>query len=162
SSIAVGRAGTSRRPSCLGCCDDPLGRAPMRWGRLLVENHRGAPGPPVLGIALGIDAVVWTLVVATITDVGSAGWGALGGLLLVFGAGLIDDLVPAGPRGLRDHLRSAASGHPTRGVVKILVIGGSAVVVIPLQPPRPTSVEVLGIVILAACANLWNGLDVVP
>ena len=134
----------------------------MRWGRLLVENHRGALVPRVLGIALAIDAVVWTVVVATFADVGAAGWGALAGLLLVFGVGLVDDLVPAGPRGIRDHLRSAASGHPTTGLVKILVIGGSAVVVIALQPPRPTSVQVLGIVLLAACANVWNGLDVVP
>jgi UDP-N-acetylmuramyl pentapeptide phosphotransferase/UDP-N-acetylglucosamine-1-phosphate transferase len=134
----------------------------VRWGRLLVENHRGALVPRVLGIALAIDAVVWTVVVATFADVGAAGWGALAGLLLVFGVGLVDDLVPAGPRGIRDHLRSAASGHPTTGLVKILVIGGSAVVVIALQPPRPTSVQVLGIVLLAACANVWNGLDVVP
>jgi len=83
----------------------------VRWGRLLVENHRGALVPRVLGIALAIDAVVWTVVVATFADVGAAGWGALGGLLLVFCAGLIDDLVPAGPRGLRDHLRSAAAGR---------------------------------------------------
>jgi len=82
----------------------------MRWRRLLVENHRGVPVPRVLGIALAIDAVVWTLVVATIREVGAAGWGALAGLLLVFGAGLIDDLAPPGPRGLRNHLRSVASG----------------------------------------------------
>jgi len=97
----------------------------MRWGRLLVENHRGVPVPRVLGIALAIDAVVWTLVVATITDVGVAGWGALGGLLLVFGAGLIDDLAPQGPRGLRDHLRSVASGRVTTGLIKVVVIAGS-------------------------------------
>ena len=47
----------------------------MRWGRLLVENHRGALVPRVLGIALAIDAVVWTVVVATFADVGAAGWG---------------------------------------------------------------------------------------
>jgi UDP-GlcNAc:undecaprenyl-phosphate GlcNAc-1-phosphate transferase len=134
----------------------------MRWGRLLVENHRGVPVPRVLGIALAIDAVVWTLVVATITDVGAAGWGALGGLLLVFGAGLIDDLAPQGPRGLRDHLRSVASGRVTTGLIKVVVIAGSAVVVVALQPDRPTSVAVLGVVLLAGCANVWNGLDVVP
>ena len=44
----------------------------MRWGRLLVENHRGALVPRVLGIALAIDAVVWTVVVATFADVGAA------------------------------------------------------------------------------------------
>ena len=134
----------------------------MRWGRLLVENHRGVLVPRVLGIALAIDAVVWTVVVATITDVGAAGWGALGGLLLVFGAGLIDDLAPAGPRGLRDHLRSVGSGHPTTGLLKVLAIAGSAVLVIALLPDRPTTVDVLGVVLLAGCANVWNGLDVVP
>ena len=134
----------------------------MRWGRLIVENHRGVLVPRVLGIALAIDAVVWTLVVATITEVGAAGWGALVGLLLVFGAGLIDDLAPASPRGLRAHLRSVASGDPTTGLLKVLVIAGSAVLVIALQPARPTTVDVLGVVLLAASANVWNGLDVAP
>ena len=134
----------------------------MRWGRLIVENHRGVLVPRVLGIALAIDAVVWTLVVATVTEVGAAGWGALGGLVLVFGVGLIDDLAPAGPRGLRAHLRSVASGDPTTGLLKVLVIAGSAVLVIALQPARPTTVDVLGVVLLAASANVWNGLDVVP
>lgn len=134
----------------------------MRWGRLLVENHHGVLVPRILGVALAVDAVVWTLVVATIEDVGAAGWGALGGLLLVFGAGLVDDLAPAGPRGLREHLRSVASGHMTTGLLKVAVIAGSAVLVVALQPERPTSVAVLGVVLLAACANVWNGLDVVP
>jgi hypothetical protein len=134
----------------------------MRWGRLIVQNHRGVLVPRVLGIALAIDAVVWTVVMATITEVGAAGWGALGGLLLVFGAGLIDDLAPAGPRGLRAHLRSAASGVPTTGLLKVLFIAGSAVLVIALQPARPTTVDVFGVVLLAASANVWNGLDVVP
>jgi UDP-N-acetylmuramyl pentapeptide phosphotransferase/UDP-N-acetylglucosamine-1-phosphate transferase len=134
----------------------------MRWGRLLVENHRGVPVPRVLGMALAIDAVVWTLVVATITDVGAAGWGALAGLLLVFGAGLIDDLAPPGPRGLRNHLRSVASGRATTGLIKVVVIVGSAVVVVALQPDRETSVAVLGVVLLSGSANVWNDLDVVP
>jgi UDP-GlcNAc:undecaprenyl-phosphate/decaprenyl-phosphate GlcNAc-1-phosphate transferase len=134
----------------------------MRWGRLVVENHRGVPVPRVLGIALAIDAVVWTLVVATIEGIGIAGWGALAGLLLVFGAGLIDDLAPPGPRGLRNHLRSVASGRATTGLIKVVVIFGSAVVVVALQPDRPTSVAVLGVVLLSASSNVSNGLDVVP
>lgn len=134
----------------------------MRWGRLLVENHRGVPVPSVLGIALAIDAVVWTLVVATFQEIGAAGWGALAGLLLVFVAGLIDDLAPPGPRGLRGHLRSVASGRATTGLIKVVVIVGSAVVVVALQPDRQTSVTVLGVVLLSASANVWNGLDVAP
>lgn len=134
----------------------------MRWGRLLVENHRGVLVPRVLGIGLAADAVVWTLVVATIERVGAAGWGALAGMLLVFAAGLIDDLGPEGPRGLRNHLRSAAAGRPTTGLLKVVVIVGSAVVVVALQPGRSATVTILGVVLLAACANLWNGLDVAP
>src|SRR6185503_9614109 len=72
SSTAADRAGTSRGRSCRGSSDDRVGRAPVRWGRLLVENHRGALVPRVLGIALAIDAVVWTVVVATFADVGAA------------------------------------------------------------------------------------------
>ena len=134
----------------------------MRWGRLLVENHRGVLVPRILGIALAVDAVVSTLVVATILHVGAAGWGALAGMQLVFAAGLIDDLAPDGPRGLRNHLRSAASGRATTGLLKVLVVVGSAVVVVALQPERSAAVTILGVVLLAACANLWNGLDVVP
>ena len=134
----------------------------MRWGRLLVENHRGALVPRVLGIVLALDAVVWTLVTASVRNVGTAGWGALIGSLLVFAAGLVDDLAQAGPRGLRAHLRSLASGRVTTGIVKLVVIAGSAAVVVALQPDRDAYAPVCGVVLLAACANVWNGLDVVP
>ena len=134
----------------------------MRWGRLLVENHRGALVPRVLGIVLALDAVVWTLVTASVRNVGTAGWGALIGSLLVFAAGLVDDLAQAGPRGLRAHLRSLASGRVTTGIVKLVVIAGSAAVVVALQPDRDAYAAVCGVVLLAACANVWNGLDVVP
>ena len=134
----------------------------MRWGRLLVENHRGVPVPRVLGIALAVDALVWTIAYAIVAGTGTAGWGSLGGLLLVFGAGVVDDLAPAGPRGIRDHLRSAASGRPTTGLLKIVVILGSAILVVVLLPPRPAYAAVAGVVLLAGCANVWNGLDVAP
>jgi len=134
----------------------------VRWGRLLVENHRGVLVPRVLGIVLALDALVWTLVSASIIEVGAAGWGALGGSLLVFAAGLVDDLVQTGPRGLRAHLRSLASGRMTTGIVKVVVIAGSAAVVVALQPDRAGYAAVCGVVLLAACANVWNGLDVAP
>ena len=88
--------------------------------------------------------------------------GALGGSLLVFAAGLVDDLAQTGPRGLRAHLRSLASGRMTTGIVKVVVIAGSAAVVVALQPDRPGYAAVCGVVLLAACANAWNGLDVAP
>jgi hypothetical protein len=63
---------------------------------------------------------------------------------------------------LRAHLRSVASGRATTGPIKVVVIVGSAVVVVALQPDRQTSVAVLGVVLLSGSANVWNGLDVVP
>jgi UDP-GlcNAc:undecaprenyl-phosphate/decaprenyl-phosphate GlcNAc-1-phosphate transferase len=118
--------------------------------------------PRVLGIVLAVDALVWTGVSATVLDVGAPGWGALVGSLLVFAAGLVDDLAQAGPRGLRAHLRSLVAGRVTTGIVKLIVIAGSAVVVVTLQPGRSGYAAVCGVVVLAACANVWNGLDVVP
>ncbi|HET8525735.1 MAG TPA: hypothetical protein VFM81_03770 [Actinomycetota bacterium] len=134
----------------------------MRWGRLLVENHRGVPVPRVLGIALAIDAAVWTLAYAIVAETGAAGWGSLAGLLLVFGAGVIDDLAPDGPRGIRSHLRSAAGGRMTTGLLKVVVTLGSAILVVAMLPGREGVATVAGVVLLAGCANVWNGLDVAP
>jgi UDP-GlcNAc:undecaprenyl-phosphate/decaprenyl-phosphate GlcNAc-1-phosphate transferase len=134
----------------------------VRWGRLLVENHRGVPVPRILGIALAIDAMVWTVAYAIVAETGAAGWGSLTGLLLVFGAGLFDDLAPDGPRGIRNHLRSVAGGQLTTGLLKVIVILGSAVLVVVLLPERQAYATVAGVVLLAGCANVWNGLDVAP
>ena len=134
----------------------------VRWGRLLVENHRGVLVPRVLGIALATDAVVWTVAYAIVAETGAAGWGSLAGLLLVFGAGLIDDLAPDGPRGIRNHLRAAVHGRMTTGLLKIVVILGSAVFVVASLPRRDGLATVAGVVLLAGCANVWNGLDVAP
>jgi hypothetical protein len=134
----------------------------MKWGRLATANYRGAQVPRVLGIALAGVAIASTLAVAAGGSVARAGWGALGGSLLVAGACLIDDLAPIGPRGLRNHLRSLAEGHMTTGVLKLMVIVGAAVVVVALQPVRPGWVRLAGVVLVAGSANLWNGLDVVP
>ena len=134
----------------------------MRWGRLEVENHRGVPVPRILWVALDGLAVLWTLGWAIAGDVGSAAWGALAGLLLVSAAGLVDDLVPIGPRGLRGHGRSLLEGHMTTGILKVLVTTGAAIVVVALRPPRPGWVIAAGVVLVTASTNVWNGLDVLP
>lgn len=134
----------------------------MRWGRLVVENHRGVLVPRVLGVALAVDAAIWTVAYAIVASTGAAGWGSLAGLLLVFGAGLADDLAPGGPRGIRNHLRSTAGGRPTTGLLKIVVTLAAAILVVVVLPDRPGYAAVAGVVLLAGCANVWNGLDVVP
>lgn len=130
-----------------------------RW---MVENYRGRRVARVLWVPILVLAVGWTVGAAALADVGSAGWGALAGVLLVGAAGLVDDLVPIGPRGLRGHLHELLEGHMTTGVLKVLVGVGSAVVVVALQPSREGWVSVAGVLLVAACTNVWNGLDVRP
>jgi hypothetical protein len=137
----------------------------MRAGRLSAENHRGVLVPRTLGIWLALAALASAGVVALIgpsTPVARAGWGALGATLLVFAAGMVDDLAPAGPRGLRNHLRALASGRISTGIVKLIVIMAASVVSVALQPGRSGGVRIVGVVLVAACANAWNGLDVRP
>jgi len=134
----------------------------MRWGRVAVENHRGVLVPRILGVFLAAVALAWTAVYDVAREVGALAWTSLLGSLLVFAAGIVDDIAPPGPRGLREHLRALARGTVTTGVLKVVVTVGAAVVVVArLQPP--TAWEALAsIVLLAACANVWNGLDVRP
>jgi UDP-GlcNAc:undecaprenyl-phosphate GlcNAc-1-phosphate transferase len=134
----------------------------MRWGRLTAENHRGLPVPVALGLVLIAGAVAGSVIVAAAEHVGSDGWVVAGGSLLVAAAGLVDDLNPGGPRGLRGHLRALASFHVTTGTVKLVVVSAASLVVVAALPNRPLAVLLSGAVAIAACANLWNGLDVVP
>lgn len=139
-----------------------------RWNGLWSENYRGEQLPAILGlVAIAPGAIVGLVAGLAIVSVrgrslDAAAWISLGGSLLVFAAGLMDDLIPSGPRGLRAHLRSLASGHMTTGILKLVVIAGSSVVVVAAQPVHPGVTRLAGLVLLAGCANLWNGLDVRP
>ena len=133
--------------------------------RLAAENHRGALVPRTLGLWLAGAALVSSAAVASTKvdgPVGRAGWGALTATLLVFAVGLIDDLAPIGPRGLRNHLRSLAAARVTTGILKLVVVLGAAVVVVALEDVGSTVHRLAGVVLVAGCANLWNGLDVRP
>jgi UDP-GlcNAc:undecaprenyl-phosphate/decaprenyl-phosphate GlcNAc-1-phosphate transferase len=137
----------------------------LRARRLDVENHRGLLVPRTLGIWLSLAAIASAGVIAVTgrpAPLNRAGWGALGATLLVFAAGLVDDLVPGGPRGLRNHARELASGRVSTGIVKVIVLVAAAIVSIALQPGRSGWIRLLGVVLIAASANVWNGLDVRP
>jgi hypothetical protein len=134
----------------------------MRWGALATANHRGAVVPRLLGIALAASAVAATVVYAAVRDAGATAWGALAAVLLVFAAGLVDDLAPVGPRGLRNHLRSLAAGRVTTGILKLVVTTGASVVAVALQPDRAGYARIAAVVLVTASANVWNGLDVRP
>jgi UDP-GlcNAc:undecaprenyl-phosphate GlcNAc-1-phosphate transferase len=134
----------------------------MRWGRLSAENHRGSRVPIALGLVLVAGAIVGAVIVAAGDHVSSAGWVVAVGELLVAAAGLVDDVNPGGPRGLRGHLRAIASFHVTTGVVKLVVVGAVSLIVVAVLPSRALPVSFAGALAMSACANLWNGLDVVP
>jgi hypothetical protein len=130
--------------------------------RLVVANYRGISVARTLGIVLAASAWIGTFAWAGLRHAGAAAWGALAGCLLVFAAGLVDDLVADAPRGIRNHLRELANGRVTTGVIKLVVAVGSSVVVVALQPARPWWVALTGVVLVAASTNVCNALDLRP
>lgn len=130
--------------------------------RLTVRNHRGREVPATLGFALAGAGAVSAVAVGIGDHVPAAGWIATAGAGLVAAAGLADDLTPAGPRGLRAHLRALAGGRVSTGIVKLFTIVGVAVVVMASSEDRSAPARVAGAIVIAAAANLWNGLDVRP
>ncbi len=134
----------------------------MRWGRLAVQNYRGAPVPRVLGLfALAVGTAGGAALLSR-CDHPSAGGAALVGSAAVFGAGLMDDLAPIGPRGLRNHLAALAAGRVTTGALKLVVTVASAVVVIAAWGRGGGATRIAGVVLVAGATNVWNGLDVRP
>jgi UDP-GlcNAc:undecaprenyl-phosphate/decaprenyl-phosphate GlcNAc-1-phosphate transferase len=131
-------------------------------GRLRVPNHRGVAVPRSLGFVLMAGAAVgvvaaWPGEAPMRDDVIT-----LAALAAVFAAGLVDDLVGSRARGLRGHVRELARGRPTTGIAKVVVIVGAAVAVVASGPSRPVGDQIATIVVLAASANVANGLDVRP
>ena len=132
--------------------------------RLRVPNHRGVQIPAVLGLVLAVLGATSLVVVALFVGrgVSAAGWVASLGACLVAVAGLVDDLAPPGPRGLRGHLRALGQGRVTSGIVKLVVtLGCSVLVVAPVQG-RTAAARIAGVLLIAGATNLWNGLDVRP
>ena len=130
--------------------------------RLRVANHRGVEVPAILGLALAGFAAGSVAAVALLDRIDRAGWIATAALALVLAAGLVDDLTPTGPRGIRDHLRALAAGRVSTGIVKLVVIAGAAAVTVAAVPGRTGLARVAGALLIAASANVWNGLDVRP
>jgi UDP-N-acetylmuramyl pentapeptide phosphotransferase/UDP-N-acetylglucosamine-1-phosphate transferase len=155
----------------------------VRWSRApAAENHRGSRVPVVLGWALAAAAGAGALAVGTPPWPYGPGGSPAGfplvadgpptmalvvarvcvGAAIVFAAGLVDDLVDDGPRGIRGHLGALVSGHVTTGFVKLVVAVGAAVAVVAVLPPRGLPVDAAAVVTIAGSTNVWNGLDVAP
>jgi hypothetical protein len=91
------------------------------------------------------------------------GWATIGGAAIVFLAGLIDDLSAGSERGLRGHARSLKQGKPTTGLLKVVAgVAGATFVVVAGGGRRGLGFEIAGVLLIAGCTNIWNGLDVAP
>jgi hypothetical protein len=134
----------------------------------VVSNYRGQPVAVWLGVPLFVAIVAWTglTTVAAVISEGrlSAGrrdlWWVVAGIAIVFMAGLYDDYRPPG-RGLWNQLRQLGRGEVTPGIVKMVAVGAASLLVAWALGARGVRLLV-GVPALAAAANLWNLLDVVP
>lgn len=124
------------------------------------ENYAGRPVPVVLGVAVIGGALLGALASEGLptTAVGVALWVVLPALLV---AGMIDDRVRGGPRGIVGHLRSLARGRPTTGVLK-LVVGMAAGIAVALAAGGEPVRLAAGALLMALSVNLFNALDVAP
>jgi UDP-N-acetylmuramyl pentapeptide phosphotransferase/UDP-N-acetylglucosamine-1-phosphate transferase len=141
-----------------------------RWPRFPeATNYRGVR----VGLWLG-PAVVGAVVAAS-TAVAGVAWARPGpgpgwaGRLLALAlgsagvclAGIYDDARPTAHRGLRGHLGALAGGRVTPGVVKLTaILTASALLARALGATGPRAM--LGTLVAAGSANLWNLLDVAP
>jgi UDP-GlcNAc:undecaprenyl-phosphate/decaprenyl-phosphate GlcNAc-1-phosphate transferase len=123
-------------------------------------NLAGRPVPMVLGAAVVAAALLGALAAEgpPRTIVGVALWIGLPALLL---AGILDDRVRGGPRGILGHLRSLARGRPTTGVLKLVVGVGAGIAVALADGGEPLRLAA-GAVLMVLSVNLFNGLDVAP
>jgi UDP-N-acetylmuramyl pentapeptide phosphotransferase/UDP-N-acetylglucosamine-1-phosphate transferase len=136
--------------------------------RPVAVNYRGKRLRAVLGMATSFAVIV----LAAFAYVVSGHWGAFrqaGGLrvwlwvsvMSVFLAGWYDDLHAGRGRGLAGHLRELGRGRITPGIVKLVAIVAASVIV-SVAATAGVARVLLGVPVIAGCANLWNLLDVRP
>ena len=157
--------------------------APALLGRLeragvVRENYRGRVLPAASGTLIVLAAVLALGPLAALdelTDADTLAPEAGAALLFVIGVavlGLLDDLLcgrrPAGaspdlqaPRGLRGHLRAAARGELSTGVLKAAGTAGLALYVLAGEG-RSAAEYLVGVGLLALSTNLFNLLDLRP
>lgn len=152
----------------------------MSWGltrsvrsadlpRVARSNYRGAKLNPLLGLAIGIPALGvlgWLLGFRAVSgEWGSPetayAWTVLAATLVLV-AGLADDLSHGQVRGLRGHLRAAARGEFTTGLMKVVACVGAGLMVVVGLGGRPVPVMAAGVILISGSCNVWNGLDVAP
>jgi hypothetical protein len=136
--------------------------------RPVATNYRGRRLRVVLGMATSFAVIV----LGAFAYVVSGHWRAFGraGVLgvwfwlavtIVFLAGWYDDLHPGRGRGLGGHFGQLRRRRLTPGIVKLVAILIASVGVAVAAPVGALR-TVVGVPVIAGCANLWNLLDVRP
>jgi UDP-N-acetylmuramyl pentapeptide phosphotransferase/UDP-N-acetylglucosamine-1-phosphate transferase len=88
--------------------------------------------------------------------------GELLGAAIVFLAGVVDDGWGGTVRGLRGHLRALLEGQLTTGGLKLAAAVLAAAITVGWTPRDHLWANLLALIAIAGCTNVWNGLDVVP
>jgi hypothetical protein len=133
-----------------------------RWER---ANRRGRALPVTLGWALALGVAGTALVVRQqieVLGVRDSQAGELLGAAIVFLAGVVDDGFGGEARGLRGHLRALGSGRVTTGVLKLAAAVLASAITVAWTPREHLWANVLALITIAGCTNVWNGLDVAP
>jgi UDP-GlcNAc:undecaprenyl-phosphate GlcNAc-1-phosphate transferase len=133
-----------------------------RWWK---ENWRGRQVPVTLGWALAVGSLgLIGVIVCQIDRIGlrESQAGELLGASIVFAAGVVDDGFGGAVRGLRGHLRAVLSGHVTTGGLKLAAAVLAAAVTVAWTPRDHLWANLLALIAIAGCTNIWNGLDVAP
>jgi hypothetical protein len=121
--------------------------------------------PATLGWALAL--AVGGIALAVVRQVEAVGLrdsqtGELLAAAIVFLAGVIDDGFGGAVRGLRGHLRALLEGRVTTGGLKLAAAVLAAAITVAWTPREHLWANVLALIAIAGCTNVWNGLDVAP
>lgn len=133
-----------------------------RWQK---ENHRRRTIPVTLGWAFALGALALVPVVwDQVEDLGlrDSQAGELLGAAIVFLAGVVDDGFGGAVRGLRGHLRALLNGQVTTGGLKVAAAVLASAITVAWTPREHLWANLLALVAIAGCTNVWNGLDVAP
>jgi hypothetical protein len=133
-----------------------------RWRK---PNRRGEPLPVSLGWALALGVAATSLVVwqqVQVLGLRESQAGELLGAAIVFFAGVVDDGFGGAIRGLRGHLRALLNGQVTTGGLKLVAAVLASAITVAWTPREHLWANLLAVIAIAGCTNVWNGLDVAP
>jgi hypothetical protein len=133
-----------------------------RWRKM---NRRGVVIPITLGWAIGGGALLVLSVVGyqiAVDGIRDSQAGEVLGAAMVFAAGVVDDGYGGSVRGLRGHGRALLAGRLTTGGIKLIAAVLAAGITVAWTPREHLWANVLALIAIAGCTNVWNGLDVAP